>query len=146
NDGRFYIVRFLPYRTTDDRIRGAVLTFLDITPRRVAEMTGRRNEAWARLIVESPSEHAVITLDPAGKVQSWNPGARNIFGYQDAEIIGNEATILFTPEDRAAHVPEDEMLRARESGRAEDDRWHVRKDGSRFFASGLLAPIEDPDL
>jgi len=146
NDGRFYIVRFLPYRTTDDRIRGAVLTFLDITQRRVAEMTGRRNEAWARLIVESLSEHAVITLDPAGKVQSWNPGARNIFGYQDAEIIGNEATILFTPEDRAAHVPEDEMLRARESGRAEDDRWHVRKDGSRFFASGLLAPIEDPDL
>ncbi|HWD15255.1 MAG TPA: chemotaxis protein CheB [Casimicrobiaceae bacterium] len=144
-DGNWYIVRFLPYRTTDDRIRGAVLTFIDITQRRTAEAERRRSEAWARLVVESVREYAIITTDGTGKVRTWNPGARNIFGYEDAEIIGEDIAMLFTPEDRAAGMPADEMRRARTTGRAEDDRWQLRKDGSRFFASGILAPIEDAD-
>ena len=144
SDDRWYIVRFLPYRTTDDRIRGAVLTFIDITQRKRAEAVGRRSEAWTQLVVDSVREYAIIGLDVNGAVQSWNPGARNIFGYEESEIVGKHAEILFTPEDREAGVPEDEIRRARETGRAQDDRWQLRKDGTRFFASGILAPIDDP--
>ena len=144
-DDRWYIVRFLPYRTIDDRIGGAVLTFLDITQRKRAEAFGRRTEAWGRLVVESVRDYAIITLDAAGIVQSWNVGATNIFGYRDNEIVGKDLTVLFTPEDRAAGVPAEEMRRARETGRAEDDRWQMRQDGTRFFASGILASVEDAD-
>jgi two-component system CheB/CheR fusion protein len=144
-DGRCYISRFLPYRTTDDRIRGAVLTFIDITQRREAEDGSRRAESWARLVVDSVREYAILTTDPAGRIESWNAGARQIFGYATDEIIGQDASILFTPEDRDAGVPREEMRTARETGRAEDDRWQLRKDGSRFFASGILAPLHDAD-
>ena len=142
-DERWYIVRILPYRTTEDRISGAILTFIDITQRKEAEASGRRSEAWARLLVESVRDYAIVTLDPHGVIQSWNPGARKIFGYEDAEAIGQPSSMLFTPEDRDAGVPEDELRRAREKGRAEDDRWQLRKDGTRFFASGVVAPLAD---
>ncbi|HET9750513.1 MAG TPA: chemotaxis protein CheB, partial [Casimicrobiaceae bacterium] len=142
---RWYIVRILPYRTTDDRIRGAVLTFIDVSQRKHAEAIGRRDEAWSRLVVESVREYAIITLDSAGIVRTWNPGARTIFGYDESEIVGKDIALIFTPEDRDAGAPTDEMRRARETGRAEDDRWQLRKDGTRFFASGVLAPFDVAD-
>ena len=143
-DGRWFIARVIPYRTAEDHIRGAALTFIDVTRRKDAETAGRRTEAWGRLVVDSVREYAIVTLDAAGVVQLWNPGARKIFGYEESEIIGENAAILFTPEDRADGVVEDEMRRARETGRAEENRWQLRKDGSRFFASGILAPLDDP--
>ncbi|MGE5105037.1 MAG: chemotaxis protein CheB [Betaproteobacteria bacterium] len=146
SDGRWYIVRALPYRAADDRIRGAVLTFIDITQRKKAEASGERSEAWAKLIVDRLRDYAIIMVDADGVIRSWNPGARNIFGYEEAEIVGKDIAVLFTPEDRAAGVPEDEMRRARETGRAEDDRWQLKSDGTHFFASGVLAAIDDPTI
>jgi PAS domain S-box-containing protein len=93
-------------------------------------------------IVESATDFAIFAMDPNGAVTSWNVGAERLFGYVEGEIIGHSADVIFTPEDRAAGAPEDERRRARADGRAEDDRWHVRKDGSRFWASGLLMPLE----
>lgn len=101
------------------------------------------SRGFARLIVESATEFAIFTADHAGRVLSWNPGARAIFGYEAAEVVGREADILFTPEDRAAAVPQAEMRRALDSGRSEDERWHLRRDGSRFWASGALMPMRD---
>ena len=143
SDGLLYIVRFLPYRTTDDRIAGAVLTFIDITRREAAEAAGQRGEAWARVIVESVREYAIITLDPSGRIDTWNPGAHLIFGWTAEEAIGQPFPLIFTPEDVAAGTPETELRTAREAGRAEDERWQVRKDGTRFFASGICAPLVD---
>jgi two-component system CheB/CheR fusion protein len=142
SDGRWYMIRFLPYRTTDDRIRGAVLTFVDITQRKHAEAIGRRTEAWSNLVVENVRGYAIVRIDPAGTIQSWNPGAMHIFGYDEMEAIGKSAAILFTPEDRARGVPEQEMTQARETGRADDERWQLRKDGTRFFASGIMARLD----
>ena len=99
-----------------------------------AELFGR--------IVESATDFAIFATDPNGAVTSWNVGAERLFGYVEGEIIGRSADVIFTPEDRVAGAPEDERRRARADGRAEDDRWHVRKDGSRFWASGLLMPLE----
>jgi len=96
-----------------------------------------------RLMVESVEEYAIFTMDPEGRVASWNPGAERLLGYRADEILGHEAAVIFTPEDAQAGVPEQEMKTAAEKGRAMDDRWHVRKDGSYFFANGISSPLRD---
>ena len=141
NDGRFYIVRLLPYRTVEDRIEGAVMTFFDISARRRVEEQLRASDARMRLVAESTHDYAIITTDAAGRVTSWNQGAERIFGYAEQEMLGHLLERLFTPEDLERRAPDEEMRRARDEGRAEDERWHVRKDGTRFFASGVTTPL-----
>ncbi|CAN7293861.1 CheR family methyltransferase [Massilia sp. LjRoot122] len=146
NDGRYYIVRLLPYRTNEDRIEGAVMTFFDITLRRHAEEQARASEARMQMVAESANDYAIITLDHEGRTTSWNKGAETVFGYSADEMHGHTMEHLFTPEDIAAGVPAEELRRAREDGRAEDERWHVRKDGSRFFCSGVTTPLHNGDF
>src|SRR3954468_23265511 len=102
--------------------------------------------ALFRLMVENVRDFAIFSLDLDGKVSTWNPGAEAVFGWAEAEILGRDGAVLFTPEDRAAGVPAREQATARGEGRAEDERWHVRKDGTRFFASGVMTPILDGRL
>ncbi len=90
-------------------------------------------------------DYAIILVDPDGRVSSWNDGARRILGYSEAEAIGLPLEIFFTPEDRSRGVPDREMAEALERGRASDDRWHMRKDGSRFWCSGVLMRVRDED-
>jgi PAS domain S-box-containing protein len=82
-------------------------------------------------------------IDPRGRVANWNAGAERILGYAEAEIVGESAAVIFTPEDREAGVPEGELQTAAATGRAEDERWHLRKDGSRFWASGVVSALTD---
>jgi two-component system CheB/CheR fusion protein len=145
NDGRYYIVRLLPYRTNEDRIEGAVMTFFDITLRRHAEEQARASDARMRMVAESANDYAIITTDEAGRTTSWNKGAETLFGYREDEMLGQTLDRLFTPEDVGCGVPADELRRARDDGRAEDERWHVRKDGSRFFCSGVTTPLRSGD-
>jgi PAS domain S-box-containing protein len=105
----------------------------------------RAAEARLRLILESARDYAIFALDAEGRVVEWSEGARRIFGYEPEEMLGRDASFLFVPEDRAADAPARELATAREKGRAEDERWHVRKDGSRFFASGVVTPILDEE-
>src|SRR5215208_7066791 len=88
------------------------------------------------LIVESSTDFAIFTIDPAGIVTSWNVGAERLFGYSENEMVGAGGDVIFTPEDRAAAAPEMERAVALAQGRALDERWHQRKDGSRFWGSG----------
>ena len=145
-EGRYYIVRLLPYRTNEDRIEGAVMTFFDITARRQAEEQARASEARMRLVAESAYDYAIITMDEEGRATSWNKGAEQLFGYGEQEMLGQKLDMLFVPEDRAADVPARELRRARADGRAEDERWHLRKDGSRFFCSGVTTPLRNGDI
>ena len=94
-----------------------------------------------RLIMESVPDFAIFTLDTAGIIRTWNVGARQIFGLAEPDAVGQSGAIIFTPEDRTAGAPEKEMREAREHGRAIDERWHVRKDGSRLYVSGVMAPL-----
>ncbi|UYY59793.1 PAS domain-containing protein [Sphingomonas sp. S2-65] len=94
-----------------------------------------------RSIVDSAIDSAIFAFDEDGNVTSWNKGAETIFGWTENEMLGRSAERLFTPEDRAAGVPEHEMATARSQGRASDERWHLRKDGSCFYAHGALTPL-----
>ncbi len=95
-----------------------------------------------RLVVESALDFSIFTTDLGGRVTSWNPGAERLLGWSEADMIGQDSCIIFTPEDAAAGACQLEMRTASERGRAEDERWHLRKDGSRFWASGLLMRLE----
>lgn len=134
HEGRWYLARVLPYRTSEDRIEGAVLTFVDITSRRKAEET-------MRLVAESTKDYAILTVDPQGLITTWNHGAERLFGWSEAEAVGQSLDMVFTPEDVAAGMPEKEREQARAQGRSEDERWHLRKDGSRFYCSGTVTPL-----
>ena len=140
-DSRYYIVRLLPYRTTEDRIEGAVMTFFDITDRRHAEEQLQARETRMRLVAESTKDYAIITTDAEGRVVSWNKGAERVFGWSEQEMLGETLERLFVPEDRANQVREDEMRRARDDSRAEDERWHLRKDGSQVFCTGVTTQL-----
>ncbi|MDB5963752.1 MAG: signal transduction histidine kinase with CheB and CheR, partial [Polaromonas sp.] len=141
-EGRHYLVRIRPYRTTDDRIDGAVLTFVDVTALRQAEQEVRAGEERLRIAAETTRDYAIITVDGEGMIDSWNVGAQRMFGYDEKEIVGRHIEVIFTPEDRAAGAPALELKGAREHGRSEDERWHMRKDGSTFYCSGVMTPLE----
>jgi two-component system, chemotaxis family, CheB/CheR fusion protein len=145
HDGRCIWMRLLPYRTTDDRIGGVVLTFLDITKRKRVEDRLRTSEARLRLLIDSVTDYAIFTLDADGLIATWNTGAARLFGYTDAEALGMSAADLFTPEDRQTGAPEHERHVAATAGQSADERWHLRKDGSRFFASGVLTRLSGED-
>jgi PAS domain S-box-containing protein len=103
----------------------------------------RLSEAHYRAVVESASDVAIVTTDLEGIITSWNPGAERLLGWAAAEAVGEDACMIFTPEDRSGGVCEREMRIAGEGGRAEDERWHLRRDGSRFWASGLMMRFEN---
>ena len=102
-------------------------------------------EARHRQIVDSAVDFGIITLDLEGRVTSWSVGAEEILGWSEPELIGRPADVFFTEEDRAAGVPDTEMRAARERGRGSDERWHLRRDGSQFWASGEMMPLLDDD-
>jgi two-component system CheB/CheR fusion protein len=112
-----------------------------ITARRQAEEQASASDMRMRLVAESTHDYAIITIDPEGRVTSWNKGAERIFGYTEHEMQGQLLDRIFVPEDIANGAPEEERRRAREDGRCEDERWHLRKDGSRFFASGVTSRL-----
>ena len=93
--------------------------------------------------VREITEYAMFTLDPNGILQSWNAGVERLLGYSEEEWIGQPASIIFTPAEKAMEVCEAEMRKAQDSGSAADIRWHRRKDGTEFFANGFMNAIRD---
>jgi len=111
-----------------------------------------REQAEQRLlherILDSATDYAIIATDPQGRITRWNAGAERILCWAETEMLGRTVEAFFTPEDRAAGWPGTEARLSLENGSAPDERWHVRKDGTRFWASGETTPLrsEDGDL
>jgi hypothetical protein len=98
-----------------------------------------------RLLVEQVRDYAIYMTSPDGHLTTWNEGVRRILGYDEAEFIGLPGTVIFTPEDRERREPERELQAARDEGRTSDDRWLLRKDGSRFWATEIVTRVNDPE-
>jgi PAS domain S-box-containing protein len=126
-----------------NRTEFILLAIEDITERRHAELGLRESEERFRLLVEGVADHAIMLLDPDGRVVSWNEGVGRILGYVEEEILGQSAAVFFPLEDRQAGRFENELQQARTTGRAGDDLWLVRKDGKRFWASGANTALHD---
>ena len=105
----------------------------------------RQSEARYRLLVEGAKDYAMILMDPDGCITSWNAGAERIMGWAEAEVLGQAADLIFTPEDCAAGVPAREIDKAGAEGQALNLRWHLRKDGSLFYADGIMEGLRGED-
>jgi PAS domain S-box-containing protein len=88
-------------------------------------------------------DYALIIMAADGTVQSWSDGAEIIFGYTASEIVGCPLAMLFTPEDQAAGAPAEKLATAARQGRAEDERWHMRKGGNRIWVTGTVRALRD---
>jgi PAS domain S-box-containing protein len=95
------------------------------------------------ILVESVPDYAIFTTDPQGRIACWNNGAARITGYGEKEILGHDFSLFCAPEDTLHDVPRHELEIARITGRCEHEGWQTRKDGSRFWASGVIAALRD---
>jgi PAS domain S-box-containing protein len=102
-----------------------------------------KSESYA-LLLENIEEYAIFMMDTERQVTSWNPGVKRVLGYNQDEFIGQSADMIFTPEDRAADAPTAEMHNASRQGNATDERWHIRKGGSRFWGRGIMVALYTP--
>jgi PAS domain S-box-containing protein len=102
-------------------------------------------ERFLEAIVQSAIDYAIISMDLDGLVTSWNEGAVNILGWTAEDMIGKPATVFFTQEDREKGIPQKEMTAALNRGRGSDERWHLRADGTMFWASGEMMALRAPD-
>lgn len=113
----------------------------DITAQKLSEQIVRESAERLRNVIESATEYAIFTLTLDGIIDSWSSGAEKIFGYQESEIIGHHFETLFTEINRQKGAAFMEMNTVLKFGRATDDRYHLRKDGTKFFASGIMMPL-----
>jgi PAS domain S-box-containing protein len=95
------------------------------------------------LLLRQAKEHALILLDPRGTVVGWLGGAEQVFDYTAAEMVGQPVSRLFTPDDLQRGLADHELEVARHNGAAEDDRWMLRKDGSRVWVNGVVVALRD---
>jgi PAS domain S-box-containing protein len=102
-------------------------------------------EKFFNQVIESIEDYAVFTVDKIGHITSWNSGAANLFGYHAEEILGRDGYILYSPLDISNRIPEREMEKALSLGRAGNERYHIRKDRSLFWGSGLVFPLYDEE-
>ena len=140
---RFVDLVYQPVRDSDGEVTGIFVEGSDVTSRVLAESAVRASEARNRQILDSAIDYAIIAVDLDGRVTRWNEGARHVMGWSETEMLGQDLSRIFTPEDRAAGRVGAEMQAALSTGRASDERWHLRSSGETFWASGELTPIRD---
>ncbi len=126
-----------------DRVVRCVGTYADITEAREAETRLRESEERFRTLVAQVQDYAIFSTDLNGRALTWNEGVARVLGYAEDEFTGLHAAAIFTPEDAASGVPERELTNAAREGRANNDRWMMRKDGSRFFAMGMTSALRN---
>ncbi|ABC93959.1 putative two-component sensor histidine kinase protein (plasmid) [Rhizobium etli CFN 42] len=131
----------MPLRNNAGETYGLLKIVRDRTQMLHEDEARRASEERLQLILKSAIDYAIFAFDRDGRIISWNTGACRIFGYEEDEILGCDAHILFLPEDRDDGALEREMKTALERGRAENERFHLRRDGSKFWGSGLTMPL-----
>ncbi|MFX1695461.1 PAS domain S-box protein [Paraburkholderia sp. A2RO-4L] len=127
----------------DGSVIGYAKVTRDLTERRNDEERLRQSEERLRLLMDAV-EDAVVMLDPQGRITSWNAGATRLKGFEAGEIIGQHISRFYPMEEIAARRPERELSIAATHGRVEDEGWHLRKDGSRFWANVVITAIYGP--
>ncbi len=116
---------------------------LDMSAQHAAETSLRASEERYRVFIEGVEDYAIYMMDAHSVIVSWNSGVERVLGYAESEFIGQNSTLIFTPEDCERGEPQKELATAAREGRAPDERWHVKKNGERFFASGVMMALRD---
>lgn len=112
-------------------------------------MSDRVSERNARLHAHMDAalahirDYAIVLIDDEHRIADWNRGAEQLLGHTVEQAVGQPFDLLFSPEDRQKGAPRRELAVAETDGESSDERWHVRRDGSRFFGSGIVKAIRD---
>ena len=96
-------------------------------------------------VIDSLEDYSIFTLDKELNINSWNTGARKLFQYETEDVIGKHFDIIFTEEDKKNEIPKLEIAKSLKEGKANDNRWHIRKDKSKFYAFGLVYQLKGDD-
>jgi two-component system CheB/CheR fusion protein len=96
-------------------------------------------------VIDSLPDYSIFTVDQELKINSWSSGSTHLFQYEVEEIMGEDFDIIFTEDDKKKGIPKTEITTALKDGEAADNRWHIRKDGSKFYAYGQVYPITGED-
>ncbi len=142
---RFWAMVVIDPIHQDGKLIGFAKITRDMTEQRNAQLAALESERRFRLLVQGVTDYAIYMLDPDGMITNWNTGAAHIKGYSAAEVIGQNFSMFYTPEDRAAGVPARALEHARRDGRYELEGWRVRKDGTQFWANAVIDAIRDDD-
>jgi PAS domain S-box-containing protein len=100
-------------------------------------------DEFSRLLLDSVRDEAIFALDPSGRVTRWSPGAREVIGYAESEVLGIHFSRFYTPDDVELGLAERELRRAQQVGRSDTEGWRVRKDGTRFWAHIITTALRD---
>jgi PAS domain S-box-containing protein len=109
-----------------------------------AEAALQDSQERYRMLLDEVRDHAIVMMDPQGKIVTWNAGAEQIQGYSADQIIGQDFSCFYLPEDVARGRPQEILRLTAASGRLEEHGMRVRKDGSRFLASVVFTALHDP--
>lgn len=108
----------------------------------MAESVLSKENLYPKMIAEI-ADYAILLMDSEGVIQNWNAGAHRIKGYTESEIVGKNFRIFYTETDRQNGKPNQLIRIAKEEGRAQDEGWRVRKDGSTFWGSITITAVHD---
>ena len=130
-------------RDEGGNVIAATAIIRDISDSKRIEEALRDSREQLSMILENAREFAIFSTDLDRRITVWNVGAQALLGYSEDEVLGLPADMIYTDEDRAADVPAREAAQSLAQGRASDDRFHQRRDGSRFWASGAMMLMRD---
>jgi PAS domain S-box-containing protein len=115
----------------------------ELLKRREMEEASPQREERYRTPLDQSRDYTIFLVDAEGKPTSWHSGVLRLLGYGKGDFLRMSSAGLYTPEDREAGVPERDFTEATEHGQASSERWVVRKDGSRFWASISVSSVTD---
>jgi PAS domain S-box-containing protein len=140
---RWFIGRNVPLKDEAGQVLGWFGSATDIDDLKRVEAQLRQSEERFRVLVEGTEDYAILLMDTARRILHWNPGAAKIFGWSRQEALGQNASLIYTAEDRKVGILDTETQLAIREGRAADTRWHIRRDGSRLWAEGVVSALYD---
>lgn len=143
-DGRTF-ERYSQPQLLEGRPVGRVWSFRDVTDKRQLMKQLQESEDNLRRLVGQVRDYAIVNLDPAGHVASWNAGAERITGYTQEQILGSHFSVFHCAEDVAADKPQQMLDLAVSEGTAEAEGWRIRKDGEAYWADVVVSPLHDEE-
>ncbi|MBA3830015.1 MAG: PAS domain S-box protein [Taibaiella sp.] len=117
----------------------------DMTDKKIAEDTLRLSEERYHKMIAEVQDYAIILLSTEGIIENWNAGAEAIKGYSSKEVIGKRFDLFYTKEDRENGLPDRLLQQARETGKAAQQGWRVRKDGTKFWGTIVITALHNND-